>query len=251
VHLGGGFGRRPTSQDFVRQAVQIVQPMPGTPVMLIWSREEDEAQGSSPDHLESGRAAAGAEAHQRLLQPLRPDYGITVAGVCQPADGMLVDVEGAGGTSPLAADPSQRRLEADYARSWFATIAAETFGWLPAFLAPTLVLARTPAPSPVLETDLVTTAFWAISRARFGNRRRPERLFPVSGGGPTMDSTHGREEELRELARRLYFRVERTGDRFSICREAGVEQPVRHDGLTLEEAEEVLNKWKLRGFHGG
>jgi sulfide dehydrogenase [flavocytochrome c] flavoprotein chain len=57
-----------------------------------------------------------------------PDYGITVAGVYQPADGMLADVEGAGGTSPLAADPSQRRLEADYARSWYATITAETFG---------------------------------------------------------------------------------------------------------------------------
>ena len=40
VHLGGGFGRRGRS-DYVIQAVQIAKQMPGTPVKLIWSREED------------------------------------------------------------------------------------------------------------------------------------------------------------------------------------------------------------------
>jgi isoquinoline 1-oxidoreductase beta subunit len=38
--LGGGFGRRGRT-DYVRQAVQIAMQMPGTPVKLIWSREED------------------------------------------------------------------------------------------------------------------------------------------------------------------------------------------------------------------
>jgi isoquinoline 1-oxidoreductase beta subunit len=38
--LGGGFGRRGRS-DFVRQAVLVAKQMPGTPVKLIWSREED------------------------------------------------------------------------------------------------------------------------------------------------------------------------------------------------------------------
>jgi isoquinoline 1-oxidoreductase beta subunit len=38
--LGGGFGRRGQS-DFVRQAVLIAKEMPGTPVKLLWSREED------------------------------------------------------------------------------------------------------------------------------------------------------------------------------------------------------------------
>jgi isoquinoline 1-oxidoreductase beta subunit len=38
--LGGGFGRRGRS-DFVRQAVLIARQMPGVPVKLIWSREED------------------------------------------------------------------------------------------------------------------------------------------------------------------------------------------------------------------
>ena len=38
--LGGGFGRRGRA-DYVRQAVLVAKEMPGTPVKLMWSREED------------------------------------------------------------------------------------------------------------------------------------------------------------------------------------------------------------------
>ena len=38
--LGGGFGRRGMS-DYVRQVVLIAKQMPGTPVKMVWSREED------------------------------------------------------------------------------------------------------------------------------------------------------------------------------------------------------------------
>ncbi|MBI3515531.1 MAG: xanthine dehydrogenase family protein molybdopterin-binding subunit, partial [Proteobacteria bacterium] len=41
--LGGGFGRRGGSQDYTRQAVAIAKQFPGTPIKLIWSREEDQA----------------------------------------------------------------------------------------------------------------------------------------------------------------------------------------------------------------
>jgi isoquinoline 1-oxidoreductase beta subunit len=46
VMLGGGFGRRGAyPNDWVTQAVLIAKQMPGTPIKMIWSREEDMAHG--------------------------------------------------------------------------------------------------------------------------------------------------------------------------------------------------------------
>jgi isoquinoline 1-oxidoreductase beta subunit len=45
IHLGGGFGRRGAFHDFVKQAVAIARQLPGTPVKLLWTREEDMRHG--------------------------------------------------------------------------------------------------------------------------------------------------------------------------------------------------------------
>lgn len=44
MHLGGGFGRRGMG-DYVAKAVTIAKQMPGVPIKMIWSREEDMIHG--------------------------------------------------------------------------------------------------------------------------------------------------------------------------------------------------------------
>jgi len=57
-----------------------------------------------------------------------PDYGFSVAGVYKPVNGVLTDIEGAGGISPLDAPEAQRIAEARYGDRWFQTITSEVFG---------------------------------------------------------------------------------------------------------------------------
>jgi isoquinoline 1-oxidoreductase beta subunit len=44
INLGGGFGRR-GFQDYTTQVVKIAREFPGTPIKLIWTREEDMLHG--------------------------------------------------------------------------------------------------------------------------------------------------------------------------------------------------------------
>lgn len=57
-----------------------------------------------------------------------PGYGISIAGVYRPANGLLSDIPGAGGASPLNAPAATRAAEARYAEDWFEAITADAFG---------------------------------------------------------------------------------------------------------------------------
>ena len=81
--LGGGFGRR-GAQDYTRQGVLIAKAFPGTPVKLIWSREEDMQHGlfrpASIVRLKAGLDAQGnvvalktTIACPSILASLRPE----------------------------------------------------------------------------------------------------------------------------------------------------------------------------------
>ena len=64
--LGGGFGRRGTTQDFVRQGVAIAKAMPGVPVKMMWSREED-MQHDFYRPASIVRIRAGVDAQGRVI----------------------------------------------------------------------------------------------------------------------------------------------------------------------------------------
>src|SRR4029453_1975853 len=63
--LGGGFGRRGAFHDYVSQAVLIAKQMPGTPVKLLWSREEDMRQGKHHPVMQC-KLAGGFDAKTNL-----------------------------------------------------------------------------------------------------------------------------------------------------------------------------------------
>jgi NADPH-dependent 2,4-dienoyl-CoA reductase/sulfur reductase-like enzyme len=75
-----------------------------------------------------GEKAAEPKLINTCYSVVAPDYAISIAGVYHPANGLLADVEGAGGLSPLDAPASFRALEASYADAWFKTITSEVFG---------------------------------------------------------------------------------------------------------------------------
>jgi len=60
-----------------------------------------------------------------------------------------------------------------------------------------------------------------------------------------------READMRALAEKLQFTVEKTGGVFVLTRTADLSRPEREENLTLSQAEELLSTWKLRGLGGG
>lgn len=78
--------------------------------------------------LLAGRAASEPRLINTCYSLVAPEYGISVAGVYRPANGVLADIDGAGGTSALDAGAGVRAQEAAYADAWFRTITGAVFG---------------------------------------------------------------------------------------------------------------------------
>ncbi len=78
--------------------------------------------------LLAGNAPATPKLINACYSLVAPDYGISVAGVYQPANGQLVEVAGSAGVSPLDAPAATRAAEAKIADGWFRTLTAEVFG---------------------------------------------------------------------------------------------------------------------------
>lgn len=77
MHAGGAFDRRVIHQEFTEQAVKIAMAMPGTPVKLMWSREEDMRQGRyRPISLVKLRGALNKEGQWTAWEVRQADQSI-------------------------------------------------------------------------------------------------------------------------------------------------------------------------------
>jgi sulfide dehydrogenase [flavocytochrome c] flavoprotein chain len=100
----------------------------GMPKSAFSANAQGKVCAAAVASLLRGEAPAAPKLINTCYSLVAPDYGISVAGVYRPLNGVLTDVEGAGGTSPANAPPSFRAQEAAYAEAWFQTITAEVFG---------------------------------------------------------------------------------------------------------------------------
>ena len=84
VHIGGGYGRRGLFHDASRQALMIAKALPGKPIKLIWSREEDIQHGRYRPvalvHMRGALDSSGAptawyvrQADQSIFSNVRPE----------------------------------------------------------------------------------------------------------------------------------------------------------------------------------
>jgi len=125
------------------------------------------------------------------------------------------------------------------------------------------------------ETEFITISYWenveGMSRFTGADPRQIHHLprdkeflieLPESVQVLTITSSHNlfanstsesteREARMRTLAGQLEFEVTKDGERYSLTRTADVSRPVKETGLTLAQAEQLLETWKLRGLHGG
>ena len=100
----------------------------GMPKSAFTANAQAKVCAAAVAELLADRAPVSPKLINTCYSLVAPGYGISVAGVYRPQNGVLADVDGAGGTSPVDAPPEARTLEAAYAEDWFRTITAEVFG---------------------------------------------------------------------------------------------------------------------------
>jgi isoquinoline 1-oxidoreductase beta subunit len=119
-YLGGGFGRR-IEMDVVVQAAAIAQRVPGVPVQLIWSREEDTQHDVyRPMALARLRCAlddgGGIRAWYHRIVGQSCTYGLTARLAPWAASDLMKDKTTAEGAFDLAYAMANRRVEHVLAR---------------------------------------------------------------------------------------------------------------------------------------
>ncbi len=75
-----------------------------------------------------GDPAPEPSLHNTCYSLVDPRYGISVSAIYRLDQGKITEVEGSGGTSPIAAAGGFRAREADYTLGWYRSITADTFG---------------------------------------------------------------------------------------------------------------------------
>ncbi len=135
VLLGGGFGRR-YEPDSAIQAVTIAKALPGQPIKLIWTREEDiQHDFYRPAVMTRVRAAMGEDGRPialdvRNVGPSVVEHSPAFAGFIEPVDFTMVD----GWNNLNYAIPNQRmdwvRVESHMPIGWWRSVGNSHNGYV-------------------------------------------------------------------------------------------------------------------------
>jgi NADPH-dependent 2,4-dienoyl-CoA reductase/sulfur reductase-like enzyme len=100
----------------------------GMPKSAFTANAQAKVCAAAVAKLLRGEAPAEPKLINTCYSLVAPDYGIHVAGVYRPVNGVLTEIEGSGGVSKTDAPRDIRAMEANFANGWFKTITSEVFG---------------------------------------------------------------------------------------------------------------------------
>ena len=114
VFAGGGFGRRANPfSDYVLESVRIAQQMPGTPVKLVWSREDDMKGGFyRPAYVHKLAASLDSNGKPSAIH-IRVAGQSIMAGTSMAAMMMVngIDITSVEGLTDMTYDIPERQVE--------------------------------------------------------------------------------------------------------------------------------------------